>query len=471
MGGFAGIVRGALAGVNDAAGNTQTAAALNAQNDRARQAKQDELKAKVFPHAVAIKGLQQKLAATTDPHEQAAITHDIARNLAEVRQMIHPDENPQGNFFERGITDKLHLSSLKNRVQAEGKRRAEGVNQDQSQAQSIAQGTVPFDQTPAALLEKQKAIDAQALADKRAKPMLKNFRNPATNEEQVFDANDPASIPQGWVMAGTGSASAKPTVKPLEAGGVPYGVEADGKTYYPSQMNDPNVPPEVKETWKTIQDAKKAKQDETDKRDRERDEHFLQAQANIANRMGRTEAFQMQMADFREQEGVFKTLDTEARKAEDEANTYTAMYDDPNTNKSAADTALIAAYTSVIAKGGRKTQAELTMARNIGNFKLNWEQRAKKLATGELPVELRSLYLDFMKSSAKTAREDADKAKPDLPKVVVPTGQGKSKLDATRSAQQGGNPGKAIVQHSPSTGKYRYSTDGGKTWQAGQPPA
>jgi hypothetical protein len=27
-----------------------------------------------------------------------------------------------------------------------------------------------------------------------------------------------------------------------------------------------------------------------------------------------------------------------------------------------------------------------------------------------------------------------------------------------------------ITQHSPSTGKYRYSTDGGKTWQPGQPP-
>jgi hypothetical protein len=28
----------------------------------------------------------------------------------------------------------------------------------------------------------------------------------------------------------------------------------------------------------------------------------------------------------------------------------------------------------------------------------------------------------------------------------------------------------AIVQHSPSTGKYRYSVDGGKTWKPGQPP-
>jgi hypothetical protein len=29
--------------------------------------------------------------------------------------------------------------------------------------------------------------------------------------------------------------------------------------------------------------------------------------------------------------------------------------------------------------------------------------------------------------------------------------------------------GGTIVQHSKSTGKYRYSTDGGKTWQPGQP--
>lgn len=436
MGGFAGVVRGALAGLNEQAGNTQTAAALNAANDRERQAKQSELRAKVFPHAVAIKGLQQKLAATTDPHEQAAITHDIARNLAEVRQMIHPDENPQGNFFERGITDKLHLTTLKGRQDKAKAQQASGADQDQSQAQSIAQGTVPFTQTPAALLEKQKATDAQALADKKAKPTLKNFRNPATGEEQVFDANDQASIPPGWVMSGAGTASAKATVKPLEAGGVPYGVEADGKTYFPSQMNDPNTPAQVKETWNTIQTAKKAKQDEADEKEKERDRRFLQGQEAIANRMGRTEAFQMQMADFREQEGVFKTLDTEARKAEDEANTYTAMYQDPNTNKSAADTALIAAYTSVIAKGGRKTQAELNMARNIGNFKLNWEQKAKKLATGELPDELRGLYLDFMKSSAKTAREDADKAKPDLPKVVVPTGPKTGKLNDARNTQK-----------------------------------
>ena len=35
---------------------------------------------------------------------------------------------------------------------------------------------------------------------------------------------------------------------------------------------------------------------------------------------------------------------------------------------------------------------------------------------------------------------------------------------------EGGGSTKAIVQHSPSTGAYRYSMDGGNTWQPGQPP-
>jgi predicted DNA-binding WGR domain protein len=35
------------------------------------------------------------------------------------------------------------------------------------------------------------------------------------------------------------------------------------------------------------------------------------------------------------------------------------------------------------------------------------------------------------------------------------------------SSPQGG--AQTIIQHSPSTGQDRYSTDGGKTWQAGKP--
>lgn len=47
----------------------------------------------------------------------------------------------------------------------------------------------------------------------------------------------------------------------------------------------------------------------------------------------------------------------------------------------------------------------------------------------------------------------------------------KSKAVMDRLSGAGGTPaGAPIVQHSASTGAYRYSLDGGKTWQAGQPP-
>lgn len=167
MGGFASIVRGSLAGLNEAAGNPGTAQALQDKNQQAEQAHVAQVRAQVMPHALAIKGLQAKLAATEDPHEKAALTHDIARNLAEVRGIIYPDKDPKGNFFERGITEKLHLSSLKARQDKLKQQQAKGAKQDESGAASIAQGTVPYGQTPAALGEAQKSADAQKLQELR----------------------------------------------------------------------------------------------------------------------------------------------------------------------------------------------------------------------------------------------------------------------------------------------------------------
>src|ERR1017187_7116638 len=156
MGTFAGIVRGSLAGLNEAAGNPGTAQALQQKNQQAEQAHLAQVRAQIMPHSFAIKGLQAKLQSLdqkTNPEEYAAVTHDIARNLAEVRGIIYPDKNPQGNFFERGITDKLHLSSLKARQDKlkqqqaaagqEGKPGDETQAKDRSGAQAIAQGTVP----------------------------------------------------------------------------------------------------------------------------------------------------------------------------------------------------------------------------------------------------------------------------------------------------------------------------------------
>lgn len=432
MGGFAGIVRGALAGLNDAAGNTQTAQALQAKNQQEQQARQAQLRAQILPHALAIKGLQMKLQALDpqkDADQYAAITHDIARNLAEVRGIIYPDKDPKGNFFERGITDKLHLSSLKQREQQLKAKQAKGAAQDEGSASAIAQGTVPYTQQPDFL--KAQSLEKQRIAAEP--PEYKNFRL-SDGSTATIDVRHQA-IPVGAVMVGTSEGSLKVEApKVLEASGTPYGItDPDtGKTFYASQMKDPNTPQNIRDTWSTVQSGIKAKQDEQDKKDEDRDKRFLETQAAIADRMGRSEEWQATMADYRERLGNYKTLDANANKTQTLADTYEAQYQDPNTNKSAVDTALLTDYTSVLAQGGRKTQAEIALARQIGSFKLNMEQRGEKFVTGELPKELRKMYLDYIKSAAKTQREDADKLRPDPPTVTVPEGPKTKKLKESR---------------------------------------
>ena len=52
------------------------------------------------------------------------------------------------------------------------------------------------------------------------------------------------------------------------------------------------------------------------------------------------------------------------------------------------------------------------------------------------------------------------------------TPQQRTDMLSTMKVIAGGDEGsKVMVQHSPSTGQYRYSNDGGQTWQAGQPPS
>jgi hypothetical protein len=286
-------------------------------------------------------------------------------------------------------------------------------NENTREAQQYATGALPFEQTP----EGQKITEQERLRKEEQKANWQNFKGPNGDIVSVDTAHQ--TPPPGYVKAGAESTTEKPKkgLKLLGSEMMPYGVidQDSGQQYLASQLG-PNgdASAEAKQIWQTVQSEIRAKQDAIDKKDDERDRRFLQQQAAIAERMGRTEQFQMFMADFREQEGVYKALDQQAQKTQTLANTYEAQYKDPNTNKSAVDTALLTDYTSVLAQGGRKTQAEINMARNIGSFSLNLQQKLKKAATGELPDELRKMYLDYIKSAAKTQREDADKAKPSL---------------------------------------------------------
>jgi len=333
------------------------------------------------------------------------------------------------------MTDRLHITNHDQRLRDLQAKQAAGVTQDQATAQGVAgQDTNPY-----RVQAGQMAGAGFSPQDIDAAQRVKAGITPKdTTETERFVTqyrqDHPGATQEDALKAYTADTTKEPAkpAAPLESGGVMYGVRgSDGKEYYASQMNDPSTPDEVKQIYSTVKKAQADKQAEADKKEAETNERFLKSQENIANRLGQSEAFQARMADFREQDGVYKGLDTQARKTQELADTYNAQYAQPG-NKSATDTALLTDYTSVLAAGGRKTQAEIALARNIGNFELNSAQKWKKLTTGELPDELRKMYLDYITSAAKTQRVDADQVKPDLPEVAVPQGP---KTKALKSQQ------------------------------------
>lgn len=191
MGGFASIVRGALAGLNEAAGNQQTAQQLEAVNERARQDKVAQLRSQVAPHAIAIQGLQTRLQGidpNQNPQEYAALTNEIQQNLAAVRGILSPEKNPQGNIIQRAITDPLHITSQQGRVQKEADRRAQGVAQDEQSAQAIARGAVPYMETPQ--YKQTQAIQAQRTADALKEIEARNAASGWTSIGQPVQVGD-----------------------------------------------------------------------------------------------------------------------------------------------------------------------------------------------------------------------------------------------------------------------------------------
>src|SRR5271166_4239029 len=94
--------------------------------------------------------------------------------------------------------------------------------QAERRAQILSGGTTP-QQRQQSLIESQ---GAQRVKEIEAKPTLapyKTYVSPDGKERQAFRVDEQ---PEGWQIAPTGSSGATiPEAKPLEAGGVPYGVQ------------------------------------------------------------------------------------------------------------------------------------------------------------------------------------------------------------------------------------------------------
>jgi hypothetical protein len=467
MGTFTNILRGLVSGVDQAGGNTQGAAELQGQIEASRQAKQKDMQSRIVPHGIAIQGLRQKLS-TLDPKENAtdynSTVDEIQNHIHAMREILHPDAKlGAGDWLKTHTTDRLHITNHDAREKDLAAKQATSNAQDSESAKAIAQGS-PAPVNPYIQQEKQLGQAGftpeeghQAVASRvgilpkgEQEVFIQDYikRNPTKNREDALRAYTDATTKDT-------AASKLQEPKPLETGGVLYGVSdpTTGKQYLASDIDKPDTPQSIKEIWKTVRAGQDQKKADADAKEEDRQKRFLDGLAAVASRQGRSEEFQAQMVGFREGMGEYKTASTKADNTKTLADTYKAMYAQPG-NHSATDTALLTDYTSVLAAGGRKTQAEINMARKIGSFELNTEQWIKKAATGELPDELRKMYLDYIDSAAKTQREEADKLKPELPALAGgPQGPKTQSLRDTQSSAQS----KGVVSIADAMKKPKYA--------------
>lgn len=472
MGGVINALRSITGGVAEAAGNQTAHDDLQAQIQRSRDAENQQRQLQIQPLSQALRADQTRLALYANPddptkplagkeNEYNQVHDRMAQTIGQIRalyggkpQGANPVESAMGT-----VLDKLHITNhLKNHV---ANVRAENAKKyaDQTGAMTSAytQAT-PVNPLIAKQVEAQQAgaspAEIEAMRNPLTRPQDKTDQDKFVNDYlQRNPGKTREDAVRAWTDATTKDTSASKPDAPLEVGGVPYGVRVGGNEYLASALG-PNgtAPPQAKEMWNTVKDAQAQKRADEQRKEDERDDRFLKSQADIAARMGQSENFQAQMAGYREQLANYKKLDGDADNTQTLADTYEAQYKQPG-NHSATDTALLTDYTSVLAKGGRKTQAEIQLARNIGSFKLNLEQKFKKAATGELPDELRKLYLDYIKAAAKTQREDADKLKPEPPSIGVPEGPKTKALKETRDAAQS----KGVVSIADAMKKPKYA--------------
>jgi hypothetical protein len=216
------VLRGVTKGVGGAVGNQDVVNDITQQQDRERQAKQNDLKAQMAPHVQAMNSLRTEQMHITDPktglpikgYEQQynELTDQMQGHIHAVRGIAHPDHvaTPLENFRQH-LTDRMHITNGLKRANDQSRKQEQGEEKDRSDTQTFMQGAEPgndftkkFAQaeqagaTPDQMEELKKETFNPMNA--RQKPLLKNFIGP-NKEIATFDANRPEEIPNGWTLA------------------------------------------------------------------------------------------------------------------------------------------------------------------------------------------------------------------------------------------------------------------------------
>lgn len=240
MGGLVGALRGGLAGLNEAAGNPQTAQQLY---DRNTQDRNNRLQMALTPLQEALRADQTRLALYANPDDptkplagkkaEYKATHDrMAQTIGQIRGLF--GQKPQGpNPVEAAlgnVADKLHITNhLKNLV---AQKRADAAAKYQGQNQQMASdyGTAamppvnPYQQSEAQMRaagfsepDIQQAMRAKAgLLPKdttEQERFITNYKaqHPGTTEEQALHAYTAATAKPGAMRSVTiGGPDGKP---------------------------------------------------------------------------------------------------------------------------------------------------------------------------------------------------------------------------------------------------------------------
>ena len=442
MGGLS-VLRGIVGGVAGAAGNTQLQDQEAHANQQAQQQKAEEQRAKIAPLALNVKNLksgienayaayqQQNPGVTFDQWKTGPGAQQFNRfadltqyNVHSMREILHPDWTPGPmEWLKTHTTDRLHITNAAGREAG----RANDAAWDKYNEGQIAGAQTGF--------QPGMAPAAKATTGTETERFIADYQktHPGASMADALRAHTDATTKE--------SDKAPKGLKPLEAGGVAYGVidQDSGKQYLPSQLSGSgNAPPEAKQIWQSIQAAKAEKEAAETKKENERIQMQARTLGAAFERMGMAQQFQEQMAGYRSDLTTYRALDKQADDSEAQIQGLRDQYSQPG-NHAVADNELQNFYTSVVQKGGRKTAAELKLTTQIGSFGMNLKQIADKAMTGELPDELRKELLSGMQAVAKEQRAAASAAKPELPQLPTPSGPKHKQVQGTRNTQtQGG---------------------------------
>lgn len=272
-------------------------------------------------------------------------------------------------------------------------------------------------------------------------------------------------------------------LKAMEQGGVFFGIEDQdtGKQYLKSQLEPGgDAPPEAKQMYQAVQKAAKDKQDAADRKEKDAEERQTRAFAHAAQMVGLQMQKQIELGNIREAQATFKDAEKSYRSAAElsmdmQRNAAAAKKGDQQ-----AQIAILTDHAGGTTKlaGGRLTKPimdELTSSLPfLEGVKKKWQtgpDGVQYLTGVTLSPEQVDRMLTVAQNRVSVMKDSLDGIKADHPEAFPQDTHAKKvgdMLPKTGAQQASGQ--KPIVQHSASTGLYRYSTDGGQTWQPGQPP-